>query len=81
MFFAKLHVSWRDFVTVLRRRPEVITTTEFVAQLNVEEQSCKSDSSVQADVNMAEVKKKPQGMPNKNNNFVTKKTTQFKKNL
>ncbi|KAM0868351.1 hypothetical protein ACQ4PT_041378 [Festuca glaucescens] len=84
VLLAKLPASWRDFGTALRRRREVITITEFVSQLNVEEQSRKSvaaGSSVQADVNVAEVKKKPQGMPKKNNNFIPKKTTQFKRNL
>ena len=85
MLLAKLPTSWRDFGTALRRRREVITVTELVSQLNVEEQSRKSaaaSSSVQADVNVAEVKKKPQNnMPKKNNNFVPKKTTQFKRNL
>jgi hypothetical protein len=83
VLLAKLPASWRDFGTALRRRREVITITEFVSQLNVEEQSRKSaaGSSVQADVNVAEVKKKPQGMPKKNNNFIPKKTTQFKMNL
>jgi hypothetical protein len=83
VLLAKLPAGWRDFGTALRRRRVVITIAEFVSQLNVEEQSRKSaaGSSVQADVNVAEVKKKPQGMPKKNNNFIPKKTTQFKMNL